>query len=435
MPDVRAVLGFTWVSTEGRILPLGHGHRGKEKPQIPALVLGSSITALGAVRSLGRAGIPLHLVSPAPAFVRASRWYRPPPHGRLLADSPELPGYLESLPLERAVLIPTSDHAALACAGLPPALAARFPASQAPPDVLASLIDKQEFGLLLDRYGVPRPVTLPVAGVDDDRLIPDAELGRFIVKPRDSQAFSERFGVKAFWPSSREELRDRLRTALAEGFQVVLQAYIPGPPTNHYFLDGFYDRHGVCLGQVARRRLRMSPPDFGNSCATVSIPPEEAAEPSALLARLLAGIGYRGPYDAEFKRDAETGRYHLIELNVRAWWQAEFAARCGVDAVTMCYRDALGLPQQSVQGYQVGREWLMPSNDLAAWRHLVKQGEMDFAAGREFLRSWTRSYWAGFAWDDPLPGAAVGADLLRLAAGRMTRRAGNPGKRGYAPKA
>src|SRR5690606_17421385 len=54
--------------------------------QPPALVLGTGITALGVVRALGRAGLPLHAASADAGFVRASRWYRPPPAGRGLAD-------------------------------------------------------------------------------------------------------------------------------------------------------------------------------------------------------------------------------------------------------------------------------------------------------------------------------------------------------------
>ena len=57
----------------------------------------------------------------------------------------------------------------------------------------------------------------------------------------------------------------------AAGFEVILQEYIPGPPTEHYFIDGFMDREHVVQARFARQRLRMYPPDFGNSTYMVSV--------------------------------------------------------------------------------------------------------------------------------------------------------------------
>jgi predicted ATP-grasp superfamily ATP-dependent carboligase len=195
----------------------------------PALVLGSGITALGVVRGLGRRGIPRHVLSADPVLVRASRWYRPPPGGQRLRELSDLAGYLRSLPLEGGVLIPTSDHAALAAAGLPPDLAARFPTSQAPASVLAELLDKEKLRRLLAEHDVPHPRTIPVDGPLDLEDLGDVEVERLFVKPRDSQEFSRRLGVKALRAGSREALRTALDRVRREGLPVVLQEYVPGP--------------------------------------------------------------------------------------------------------------------------------------------------------------------------------------------------------------
>jgi predicted ATP-grasp superfamily ATP-dependent carboligase len=408
---------FTPRSVPGALEP-----RGSDPERPPVLVLGSGITAVGVVRALGRARIPLHVISAHPGPVRASRWYRGPPHGEALSDVSQLADYLRTLPVERAVLMATSDHGALAAATLPPELAERFPASQAPASLLPDIIDKERLRGLLDEHGVPRPRTFTVDGPDAVDSLADEELEHLFIKPRDSQDFNRRLRVKALRPSGRAELRAALRWVEAEQLSVVLQEYVPGPPTNHYFLDGFVDRHGRVRARLARRRLRMSEPEFGNSCATVSVPIEEAAPAVTDLERLFSAVGFRGPYDAEFKLDERTGVFNLIEINVRAWWQVEFAALCGVDVVSMAYRDALELPVQDVLDYEVGLEWILAYYDLAACARLLSTGETTLGA---CVRSWLRARWGEFAADDPLPGLAQGVALL----GRVARRSAARGRR------
>jgi len=392
--------------------------------QPPALVLGTGITALGVVRALGRAGLPLHAASADAGFVRASRWYRPPPAGRALADPTLLEPWLRALPLDQAVLIPCSDHDVLAIASLPPDLAERFPSSQADPEVLEDLLDKDRLRALLARHGVPHPRTVTVRG---DELPPEDAMDwdRVFVKPRDSQEFNRRVRAKALRPEGRVALRRTLAWLAHEGLPVVLQEYVPGPPTNHVFLDGFVDAAGVMRACLARRRLRMSSPRFGNSCATLSVPLDEVRPAVEDLERLLAGIRYRGPFDAEFKQDERTGVFHLLEINVRPWWQIELAALCGVDVVPMIYRDALGQPVADTPEYRTGVEWILPYHDAAACAALVRSGALGL---RAWVASWLRARWGGFAWDDPLPGPAAGLELVRRRSrGRARAAAAGPG--------
>ena len=53
--------------------------------------------------------------------------------------------------------------------------------------------------------------------------------------------------------------------ARRRGLDVMLQEYIPGPPTCHYMVEGFVDRIGRPVARFVRQRLRMFPPDFGDS--------------------------------------------------------------------------------------------------------------------------------------------------------------------------
>ena len=85
--------------------------RSEPEEQIPAIILGGYVTALGAMRSLADRGVPCVCVSPAEQYVLRSRHYRPPPAGLGRIGEPDALGrYLESLPFSRAVLMPCQDH-------------------------------------------------------------------------------------------------------------------------------------------------------------------------------------------------------------------------------------------------------------------------------------------------------------------------------------
>ena len=137
-------------------------------PVTPALVLGGYLTALGTLRCLAAEGIPRYCLTHPESYVRVSRYFSPAPRGtRAIRTPAELPSYLESLPLERAVLIPCSDEWALACAALGSSVRERF--SYAGPELeeLQAILDKSQLEARLNELGIHRPRTRPVEGEED----------------------------------------------------------------------------------------------------------------------------------------------------------------------------------------------------------------------------------------------------------------------------
>lgn len=380
----------------------------------PVLVLGGGVTGLGVVRTFGRMRIPAYLLCAPGDFAARSRWARRvpglPPEGG--GASENLPAILDRVELEKAVLIPCSDSAARGAAALPPHLEERFAASVPALETLEILTDKAGLFHLLERERIAHPRTHVLEGEDDvERLDEDLFQDAFL-KPTDSQRFFGRFGRKAFRVSGRHDAMARLREARAEGLEMLLQEYVPGPATAHIFLDGFRDRHGRVTSLFARRRLRMHPPDFGNSSLTVSIDAGEVTPAIKGLERLLTAVEYRGIFSAEFKQDVRDGAFRLVEVNCRAWWYVEFAERCGARICEAAYRDALHLPMEGTTNVRTGVHCAYPEYDLAAWRAL-KRSE------RPSLWTWFRPWLGGqqalFVWDDPGP-------WLHAVAGRVRRR-------------
>ncbi len=368
----------------------------------PALVFGADVTGLAVVRALGRNGIPVYGVGDRDQLVGRSRWHMRAPGGAIeeTSDGERVAAYLRGLPFERTVLFPCSDEWASALASLPPETTANHSAPVAPARVLRALVDKARFAAAAGEFEVPTPRTVRASCPSDLEALEEADLSALFFKPTNSQLFSRRFGVKAMRARGRAEAIELLARVDDAGLEVLLQEYIPGPPTDHIFLDGYVDRGGVMRACLARRRLRMYPPEFGNSTMSVTMPLDQAGPAVESLGRLLTGIGYNGLFDAEFKYDHRDGQFKVLEVNARPWWQLEIAAASGLDLCLMAYRDALGLPFADGGDYHVGRTWVHPVPDLRAWWAGRRAGRV---AGSIPPRAFFGAANAVFSFDDPKP--------------------------------
>ncbi len=386
----------------------------------PAVVLGNGLTALAVVRSLGRGGIPLYLVSGRDDFAYRSRWAR----GRSLeleqpVDSESLARRLVQAGVPRAVLIPCTDVWSQVVSGLPEGATEHFSTSMPAADVIDLLVDKWLFAEALVRFGVPHPATWELTDVDD---VLGHDPKSIFIKPRDSQRFSELFGRKGLRCEDENDARHAVRQVAEAGLTAVIQEYVPGLPSAHYFVDGFVDRHHRVCALFARRRIRMFPLDFGNSSLMVSIPVQDMSDATDGLLRLLHGVEFRGAFSAEFKLDAHDGVFKLLEVNSRPWWYIGFAEQCGVDVSRMICRDALELHVDEVTGYAVGERCVFLAQDIRAYRALRKQGELAF---RPWLRSWLGANPSIFSVDDPLPAFALPINfMLRRARARRNAQSG-----------
>jgi predicted ATP-grasp superfamily ATP-dependent carboligase len=195
------------------------------------------------------------------------------------------------------------------------------------------------------------------------------------------------------------------------------QEYVPGSAADHYFVDGFRDRDGRMQGLFTRRRVRISPPDFGNSSYCRSIALDDMAQPVTDVERLLASLDYRGIFSAEFKRDARDGTYRILEVNTRAWTYVEFASRCGVNVCRMAYEDALGLPVHAAsRDYAVGEGCVDLYRDM---RTVWAQGRKVHGSLAKVALQWAGAHFHSFRLDDPRPGLHVVRDIVTKRFGRL----------------
>lgn len=367
----------------------------------PALVLGTGITVLGVIRGLGKAGIRTYCLSSRLSFLQSSRFCHTLPEDiGTLSSGDNLTEFLQKLPFDRAILIPCSDEWVMACAKLDEPLRSRFPTSQPSAGTLDLLVDKGGLEKLLSEKGMPHPRTMILESEDDLQSLPDDFFVNAFLKPCNSERFFKTYWVKAFRVKSREDAIERYRRIRQKGLEMVIQEYIPGPSDNHYFIDGFVDRNGRICTTFARRRIRMYPPDFGNSSFMTTIPLQEVSGAVDTLTKMFEAIKYRGIYSAEFKKDDRDGRYCLLEVNARPWWYIWFTEISGIPISEMAYRDALQMEVTPVTDYKPGVSLVYPYYDLYICWRMNRQGRLKLTT---WIKQWATAKQAVFSLSDPMP--------------------------------
>ncbi|MFE9673428.1 ATP-grasp domain-containing protein [Streptomyces sp. NPDC006259] len=380
---------------------------------------------LGAVRSLGRAGIDVHLVAEVTGSpVRESRFVRrlhpPPPPGATAGDiANALLGIAAHI--ERpAVLIPMDDASAVAVSRLRAELAPAYLLPQQPAAVPERVADKAELAGLCAAADVPHPVT----------VVPDS------AAQAASAAWRLGLPVMAKWsrpwllPSgtglrstvvvrSPQEARELYLRSEEAGSRLLLQEFLPPGTDRDWFFHGYADRSGALRGGGPGRKLCAWPRGAGLTAVGEWSPNPKVR---TLAERLTSQLGYRGILDLDFRRCDTTGRYHLLDFNPRPGAQFRlFTDTAGLDVVRAQHLDLTHRP--------------LPDGRARPGRTFVVENYAPLTALRRARPGGRELAW--HAGDDPVPGRAMwslwAAHVTRRLLGRL-RRIGAAGATGVLPR-
>ncbi|PWI18307.1 ATP-grasp domain-containing protein [Streptomyces sp. Act143] len=302
---------------------------------------------LGAARSLGRAGVEVHVIADsAGSPVSRSRFVRqihpPPPPGAPAADIAVTLRRIAARIARPAVLVPMDDASALAVSGLREELAPSYLLPATPGPLAERVADKAELAALCATADVPHPVT----------LIPDS--------PADAATAAWHLGlpVVAKWSRpwllptdsglrstvllrSAHEAAELYRRSPEAGSRLLLQAFLPPGPDGDRFCHGYADRSGAVRGGGAGVKLRSWPRDAGLT-AVGRWTPDPTVQ--ALAERLTGELGYRGIFDLDFRHGPD-GRPHLLDFNPRPGAQFRlFCDTAELDVVRALHLDLTHRP-------------------------------------------------------------------------------------------
>ena len=373
--------------------------------EIPGVILGKGITALGSVRTLGRAGITVYCLGEKKSEAIYSKYCKKYfIFHNIRKTKEELKNVLIKLKShirETTVIFPTADIYLL----LIPDLINDLNGYHIPipkRKTFEILINKRKFYQSLIQKKIHHPITyFPESLKDVKKLSKDLSYPIFL-KPYHSFIFREHFRKKGIVANSQRELLSYWLMTKNLGVDMMMQEIIFSPQSNHIFLDGFIDRDLKPKALFARQRVRSYPTDFGNSSITKSVPISDYISLKDTILKYLQSITYHGLFNAEFVMDSRDGLFKLIEINARASaWFNTLSAKCGINLMLIAYQDAIGENTEYREDYEPGVKWLCGRDDLNSSIRLLLNGELGI---REWIHSLSgKKDYAWFAKDDFKP--------------------------------
>ncbi|MEU0442094.1 ATP-grasp domain-containing protein [Streptomyces sp. NPDC006186] len=375
--------------------------------------------ALGVVRSLGRAGVPVYAMvedplTPAAVSRHLAGRFVVPTTGR------ESPDALVSTLLtigeaigRPAVAVPTDDEAAVLLAEQAGPLKERFLLPPVPPALPRTLTSKMGLHRLCAEAGVPTPRACAPAGRAE--LVAACRDMGYPVVLKNLEAYTRLAApVVGHTTTVADEAELLALVGSAEEPSVLVQEYIPPPEAEDWITHLYRGPDGTPLVLFTGFKVRSWPVRSGATCRAWSWPNTRLA---ALAERLCREIGYCGLADLDWRFDRRDGRYKLVDFNPRTGAQFRlFASRHGVDVVRALYMHLTG--QRVPEGGQLhGRMFVVGQLDvLSATIGALQERRLPTAVlprpGME--RAWLSA-------DDPLPAVAEAARFGAMAARRVTR--------------
>jgi len=356
----------------------------------PAVVLGGgATTGLGAIRSLGRAGVTVYHIEEEQSLAKYSKYCNEyfvfPGTAHNKNELKRMLLRLQPRMNDVAVVFPASDLYMFVLSDL----VNELPAYHLPivkKKVAEILLDKRRFYQSLMKSNVAHPTTDFPENLEDVSKIGKKISYPTFIKPYFSESF-ERFRRKGFVANSEAELLEYFALLRRLGINCMIQEIIQGPQTNHVFLDGYFDRDSNPKAFFARRRMRMWPLDFGNSSLCVSVRASEIAPLKEILFKYLRSISWRGIFSAEFKMDQRNGVFKLLEINSRtSGWFNTLSARCGINIMLVAYLDAIGRETRYSEDYEAAVKWVHLENDLESTIHMFMNGDLSMGEWISSLR-------------------------------------------------
>jgi predicted ATP-grasp superfamily ATP-dependent carboligase len=271
--------------------------------------------------------------------------------------------------------------------------------------------DKLQLLELARAAGFLVPETVVLDGVASTVAWPDA-LFPAVVKPHRSVVAVDgvRRSLGVSFVRNAAECRAALARLPSAAYPVMVQRRVVGVGEGLFALRW----GGKTVARFAHRRLREKPPAGGVSVYRESIEPDSRLVSAG--ERLLDALDWKGVAMIECKRDPDSGRHIIMEINGRFWGSVQLAIDAGVNFPVLLVACGLGqaTPVAAATGYRVGvrSRWFWGDVDhlylrLTRSRAQLQVGDDYDSRLRAVLRFLTispgRDRCEVWRWNDPAP--------------------------------
>jgi len=324
---------------------------------------------VGAIRSLGRLGIPMYAITedrytPAASSRYLRRAFVWPTTG---TEEPErlVEGLLRiGRRIGRpTVLVPTDEEAAVLIAEHQDELGDRFLFPRIDAKLPRRLASKQGLHELCGEHGIPSPAAAFPQSYEE--IVAFAESARFPVVAKNREAFVRR-SQPAVNGTTKIATHDGLLTLARDwGAQpgVILQEYLPREEAEDWIVHAYFDADSTPLAMFTGVKVRSWPPHAGMTANAYVVDNPELAD---LAARFIKQIGFTGVIDLDLRFDRRDGQYKLLDFNPRMGAQFRlFENESGIDVVRAMHLDLTG--RTVPEGEQrAGHRYIVENIDLPA---------------------------------------------------------------------
>lgn len=302
---------------------------------------------------------------------------------------------------QKAVLFPSTDMCVLRISRHREALAPYYHIALPKPEVVEKLMNKLGFLEYALQEKLPIPKTFLLRNrAEAEQAANELNFPCILKPPMKTATWEKHTTIKAYKLASAGEFLKMYDQCCGWADILIAQEWIPGPDSNLYSCNCYFDANAEPLVTFTARKLRQWPPETGSTSLG-----EECRNDVVLNAALQLfkkenwhGLGY-----LEMKRDARTGAHYIIEPNIgRPTGRSALAEACGVELLSTMYCDQVGLPlpENRTQKY-AGVKWICLLEDLRSAHVYWRRGDLTLKEWWQSLRG--KKTYADFSWSDPMP--------------------------------
>lgn len=261
------------------------------------------------------------------------------------------------------------------------------------------VMDKESLLVLAEENNVLIPETLRP---DEENLYDKVEeyiKYPCIVKPTDSPSFVAKFRKKLFQCEDAKELKEALHLSKEANLDVIIQRIIPGFDDHMYTFCAHVNQDSNVTHWTTCQKHRQYPINFGASVYTEQKYVQELYD---IGAPFFKAIRYKGFGEIEFKKDSETGKYYLIEINTRTTNLNSLLYKVGLNFPYIAYMELIGEPlEEKAVKEDTGIMFRYLYEDLLAIRGYTKTGQLTYGEViKSLFRKKAPAIWS---FKDPLP--------------------------------
>jgi len=235
-------------------------------------------------------------------------------------------------------------------------------------DFLHTLIHKEKFYELCEKYGVDYPATfIHRPGMALNTQIPfDAP---YILKPSNGVEYWQHpfpGQNKAYKAESHQELQKILQDVYRSGYgdSMIIQDFIPGDDTFMRVLTNYSDKNAevkmMCLGHVLLEE--HTPHGIGNHAVIIT---EKDTTFTDSIKSLLEKIGYIGFSNLDIKFDQRDGKYKVFEINPRQGRSNYYVTGSGCNIAALLVKDLIDNEPLEFQSVDEENLWMVIPKGVA----------------------------------------------------------------------